>query len=220
MIEYVEIRGSDTNVIGIIDTAKSIIWHTVYFGVGDFEIYSPVTPDSIALLQIGHYVTRPDNVEVGIIERINIVDNEQDGTMIIATGRFVKSILDRRLIYKLTGTSNAATILRGNVETAVRVVVKNNAIACAFDSRRNIALLALGDLSNIPLRIVDGNGNATGDVKFNPNGSVYAIEGITSPDGRVFGKMGHAERIGTNLYKNVPGAYDIRMFEAAVKYFR
>ena len=54
----------------------------------------------------------------------------------------------------------------------------------------------------------------------NPNGSVCAIEGITSPDGRVFGKMGHSERIGKGLYKNVPGEYDIRMFEAAVKYFK
>ena len=58
------------------------------------------------------------------------------------------------------------------------------------------------------------------DVHFNPNDSLYAIEGITSPDGRVFGKMGHSERIGSGLYKNVPGEYNIRMFEAAVKYFR
>ena len=66
----------------------------------------------------------------------------------------------------------------------------------------------------------DLDGNATADVHFNPNGSLYAIEGITSPDGRVFGKMGHSERIGSGLYKNVPGEYNIRMFEAAVKYFR
>ncbi len=72
----------------------------------------------------------------------------------------------------------------------------------------------------IATQYVDLEGKATGDVHFNPNGSLYAIEGITSPDGRVFGKMGHAERIGSNLYKNVPGNYDIRMFEAAVKYFR
>ena len=49
---------------------------------------------------------------------------------------------------------------------------------------------------------------------------MYAIEGITSPDGRVFGKMGHAERKGYGLYKNVPGDYDIKMFESAVKYFK
>ena len=72
----------------------------------------------------------------------------------------------------------------------------------------------------IATQYVGFDDRATGDVHFNPNGSLYAIEGITSPDGRVFGKMGHSERIGANLYRNVPGNYDIRMFEAAVKYFR
>ncbi len=72
----------------------------------------------------------------------------------------------------------------------------------------------------IATQYVDLNGNATTDVHFNPNNSFLAIEGITSPDGRVFGKMGHSERIGAGLYKNVPGNYDIRMFEAAVKYFK
>ncbi len=72
----------------------------------------------------------------------------------------------------------------------------------------------------IATQYVDLDGNATADVHFNPNDSLYAIEGITSPDGRVFGKMGHSERIGKGLYRNVPGEYDIRMFEAAVKYFK
>ena len=72
----------------------------------------------------------------------------------------------------------------------------------------------------IATQYVDLQGNATSDVHFNPNDSIYAIEGITSPDGRVFGKMGHSERIGAGLYRNVPGEYDIRMFEAAVKYFK
>ena len=72
----------------------------------------------------------------------------------------------------------------------------------------------------IATQYVDRNGNATNDIRFNPNGSTYAIEGITSPDGRVFGKMGHSERIGAGLYKNVPGNYDIGMFESAVKYFK
>ena len=72
----------------------------------------------------------------------------------------------------------------------------------------------------IATQYVDADGNATADVHFNPNDSLFAIEGITSPDGRVFGKMGHSERIGSGLYRNVPGEYEIRMFEAAVKYFR
>ena len=72
----------------------------------------------------------------------------------------------------------------------------------------------------IATQYVDLEGKPTMDAAFNPNGSLYAIEGITSPDGRIFGKMGHSERIGKNLYRNVPGAYDIRMFEAAAKYFK
>ena len=72
----------------------------------------------------------------------------------------------------------------------------------------------------IATQYVDLEGRASADVHFNPNGSLYAIEGITSPDGRVFGKMGHSERIGSGLYRNVPGNYDIRMFEAAVQYFK
>jgi len=78
----------------------------------------------------------------------------------------------------------------------------------------------LAENGQIATQYVDMNNNATSDVHFNPNDSMYAIEGITSPDGRVFGKMGHSERIGNGLYKNVPGNYNIRMFEAAVKYFK
>ena len=72
----------------------------------------------------------------------------------------------------------------------------------------------------IATQYVDLAGNVTGDVHFNPNDSTFAIEGITSPDGRVFGKMGHSERVDRGLYRNVPGNYEIRMFEAAVKYFK
>lgn len=72
----------------------------------------------------------------------------------------------------------------------------------------------------IMTQYVDLAGNATMDVRFNPNGSAYAIEGILSPDGRVFGKMGHSERKGFGLYKNVLGEYDMRLFESAVKYFK
>ena len=81
-------------------------------------------------------------------------------------------------------------------------------------------LKQLQDNGQIATQYVDLNGNATNDIRFNPNGSICAVEGITSPDGRVFGKMGHSERVGKGLYKNVYGDYDIRMFESAVKYFK
>ena len=80
--------------------------------------------------------------------------------------------------------------------------------------------LQLAANGQIATQYVDLDGEPTMDAAFNPNGSLFAIEGITSPDGRVFGKMGHSERVGAHLYQNVPGNYDIRMFEAAVKYFK
>ena len=79
------------------------------------------------------------------------------------------------------------------------------------------SLIANGQVAT---QYVDLCGYATNDIQYNPNDSAFAIEGITSPDGRVFGKMGHSERIGSGLYRNVPGRYDIRMFESAVRYFK
>jgi phosphoribosylformylglycinamidine synthase len=78
-------------------------------------------------------------------------------------------------------------------------------------------LIANGQIAT---QYVDINGQATYDIQYNPNGSTFAIEGITSPDGRVFGKMGHSERIGKDLYKNVIGQYDMKLFASAVKYFK
>lgn len=78
----------------------------------------------------------------------------------------------------------------------------------------------LSENGQIATQYVDFKGDASNDIRFNPNGSIYAIEGITSSDGRVFGKMGHSERIGKGLYKNVLGNYDIKMFKSAVEYFK
>jgi len=108
-----------------------------------------------------------------------------------------------------------------------------------------LSLMNVGDIVNVPIshgegkflapdaliqelakngqiatQYVDLEGNPTMDAAFNPNGSLYAIEGITSPDGRVIGKMGHSERFSNGCYQNVPGNYDIQMFKAAVKYFK
>ena len=72
----------------------------------------------------------------------------------------------------------------------------------------------------IATQYVDLEGNPTYEMPYNPNGSYYAIEGITSPDGRVLGKMGHSERIGENVYKNIVGDIDQKIFESGVKYFK
>lgn len=71
----------------------------------------------------------------------------------------------------------------------------------------------------IATQYVDLDGKPSMETRFNPNASVLAIEGITSPDGRVFGKMAHSERIGENLYRNVPGSSDQGIFEAGTSYF-
>lgn len=71
----------------------------------------------------------------------------------------------------------------------------------------------------VATQYVDFDGNVSLNMPFNPNGSMYGIEGITSPDGRVLGKMGHSERIGTDLYRNIPGDFDQKIFKAGVKYF-
>lgn len=80
-------------------------------------------------------------------------------------------------------------------------------------------LRALAANGQIATQYVDLDGNATDRIDFNPNNSMAAIEGILSPDGRVFGKMGHSERIGDGLYRNVAGEYDMKLFRSAVKYF-
>ncbi len=79
---------------------------------------------------------------------------------------------------------------------------------------------SLAENGQICTQYVDDLGRVTNDIQYNPNNSMYGIEGITSPDGRVLGKMGHSERVGAGLYKNVYGDYDIGMFKNAVKYFK
>ena len=78
----------------------------------------------------------------------------------------------------------------------------------------------LAENGQIATQYATPDGQPTMDIRFNPNGSLFAVEGITSPDGRVFGKMGHTERTGPGLYRNIPGNYDMKLFESAVSYFK
>ena len=72
----------------------------------------------------------------------------------------------------------------------------------------------------IATQYADLSGAVTGETEVNPNGSVMNVEGITSPDGRVFGKMGHSERYSAGLYKNVPARYDMGLFDSLVEYYK
>ena len=80
-------------------------------------------------------------------------------------------------------------------------------------------LKKLSDAGQIATQYVDFDDEPTLELPFNPNGSALAIEGITSKDGRIFGKMGHSERIGKNVCKNVPGNKNQELFESGVNYF-
>ena len=81
-------------------------------------------------------------------------------------------------------------------------------------------LKALAENGQIATQYVDFEGVPTADIAHNPNNSMCAIEGITSPDGRVLGKMGHSERVGKGLYQNVPGNYETGLFESFVEYYK
>ncbi len=121
-----------------------------------------------------------------------------------------------RIVRTRVASNNSPWLQKMQVGAIVNVPISHGEgrFLCNPDLLQKLA--AKGQLAT---QYVDLAGNPTMDVDFNPNGSVWAIEGITSPDGRVFGKMGHAERIGKTLYQNVPGAYDLHLFEAAKDYF-
>lgn len=157
MIDYVEIRDKSLELLGLIDTAKSVIWETQYYGAGAFEIYVEATPQAIAMLQVGNFITRFENEGVGIIEAVEVVLVGGDGRMITASGRLAKSILDRRLITYINGNTGAQLSFSGNVEARARGLVQDNAIACYRDKKRtipytqrNISLLQLGALAGLP----------------------------------------------------------------------
>lgn len=159
MIEYLEIRDQNRKLVGVIDDAKSIIWNPDYYGAGKFEIYAPMTANDKELLQTGYYITRRDEENVGIIEAIDYTDSVQDGTMILATGRMAKSVLDRRIVYNLTGNSNAPTRISGNVAAAVQKVVQNHAGSGA-SAARNMGILQ-GSNGGITKTITTAAGNPT-----------------------------------------------------------
>ena len=108
----------------------------------------------------------------------------------------------------------------------IRIVVLVLVFAAAVFGTSKILGKKMADTSEVmaqatfPLVYVDLNGKPSMDIRFNPNTSMEAIEGITSPDGRVLGKMGHSERIGFDVCKNVTGIKDQGIFENGVRYFK
>ncbi|MGL5575526.1 MAG: phosphoribosylformylglycinamidine synthase [Sarcina sp.] len=153
-------------------------------------------------------------IKLGLVPYGKIVDIDE--TMPTLTynniGRHMSSIIKTRIC------SNVSPWL-ANVE-----VDDTHNVAISHGEGRfyasNEVLTELIKNGQVATQYVDLDGNATMNMPYNPNGSVMSIEGITSLDGRVLGKMGHSERVGENLYKNIVGKFDQKIFEAGVNYFK
>ncbi len=153
-------------------------------------------------------------IKLGLVPYGKIIDTDENcPTLTFNTiGRHQSRIVRTRI------SSNKSPWLSGTQDGDIYSVPISHGEGRFLASDELIKELAAN--GQIATQYVDLSGNISADVRFNPNNSAFAIEGITSPDGRVFGKMGHSERIGNGLYKNVLGDYDIKMFKAAVKYFK
>ncbi|MEF2838573.1 MAG: phosphoribosylformylglycinamidine synthase [Oscillospiraceae bacterium] len=153
-------------------------------------------------------------IKLGLVPYGKIIDTDENcPTLTFNTiGRHQSRIVRTRI-----ASNKSPWLSLMNVGDVVNVPISHG--EGRFFASEELAL-ELAKNGQIATQYVDLEGNPTMDAAFNPNGSLFAIEGITSPDGRVFGKMGHSERFSTGCYSNVPGNYDIRMFEAAVKYFK
>ncbi len=153
-------------------------------------------------------------VKLGLVPFGKIIDTDENCPTLTfnVIGRHQSRIVRTRV-----ASNNSPWLANTQVGDIYNVAISHGEgrFYCSEEVARQ--LIANGQVAT---QYVDLEGNATADVRFNPNGSIFAIEGITSPDGRVFGKMGHSERIGNGLYKNVPGNYDIGMFRSAVQYFK
>ncbi len=153
-------------------------------------------------------------IKLGLVPYGKIIDASADSPTITLNtiGRHQSRLVRTRIV------SNISPWLAGVEPGEIYTCPISHGEGRIYASEEQIAALAAN--GQIATQYVDIAGNATYDIDFNPNNSMYAIEGITSPDGRIFGKMGHSERIGSGLYKNVPGIYDMKMFASAVAYFK
>ena len=153
-------------------------------------------------------------IKLGLVPYGKIIDTDADSP----TLTFNTISRHQSKLVRIRIASNKSPWLAGTEVGDVYTVPISHGEGRFLCSEELIRTLAAN--GQIATQYVDLDGVATNDIRYNPNDSAFAIEGITSPDGRVFGKMGHSERIGNGLYKNVIGEYDMKMFESAVKYFR
>ncbi|EOU1918462.1 TPA: phosphoribosylformylglycinamidine synthase [Clostridium perfringens] len=153
-------------------------------------------------------------IKLGLLPHGKIIDIEEDMATLTYNNinRHMSSIVRTKITSKKSPWFNEVSL--GEVHS----------IPISHGEGRFVAsedlLKELVENDQIATQYVDLEGNMAMNMPYNPNGSSLAIEGITSRDGRILGKMGHSERIGDNLYKNIPGEFDQKLFKSGVDYFR
>ena len=153
-------------------------------------------------------------IKLGLLPYGKIIDIEEDMATLTYNNinRHMSSIVRTKITSKKSPWFNEVSL--GEVHS----------IPISHGEGRFVAsedlLKELVENDQIATQYVDLEGNVAINMPYNPNGSSLAIEGITSRDGRILGKMGHSERIGENLYKNIPGEFDQKLFKSGVDYFR
>ncbi len=153
-------------------------------------------------------------IKLGLVPYGEIIDIEENMPTLTynSIGRHVSTMVQTKVVSNLSPWFNEAKA--GDIHT----------IPVSHGEGRFVApegfIKELISKGQVATQYVDFNGDIALDMPFNPNGSMYGIEGITSPDGRVLGKMGHSERIGEGLYKNICGEMDQKIFKSGVNYFK
>jgi len=153
-------------------------------------------------------------IKLGLLPYGEIMDMTADSPTLTYNkiGRHVSRLVHTKVVSNLSPWFNNAKV--GDIYTVAVSHGEGRFVA----NRQEIELMIKN--GQIATQYVDFDGNPSYDIRYNPNGSVEAIEAITSPDGRILGKMGHSERIGSNLYLNVPGEKDQKIFEAGIDYYK
>ena len=153
-------------------------------------------------------------IKLGLVPYGEIVDiSETSPTLTFnSIGRHVSC-----MTYTRVASVKSPWLMNANVGDIHTVAVSHGEGRFVATKEDMEKLIANGQIAT---QYVDLNGKPSADIAFNPNGSICAVEGITSPDGRVLGKMGHSERKGSNLYKNVGGEKEQGIFFSGVKYFK
>lgn len=188
MIEPI-IMNKNFERLAVIDDYSSLIWTSRYYTCGDFEIVVPLTPKYLELMQIGFYIVRDDDENTGIIEDLEINVNEDNKTQFIVTGRFLPSLLARRIIEKQTQIS-------GTIQTGITKLINENAISPTNSARK------------IPnLSIKTKNFTETLDAQYTGKNLLEVIEDICKTNGIGFNIVLEDKKFQFSLYKGTNRSY-------------